>query len=499
MADTSPAQQPNGQNADAKPQEQADRLVVTRHRVTIDGRDIHYTVTTGTIILKEEKEENGDRSGASKGEQPKASIFFTAYTLDDVSDVAARPITFSFNGGPGSSSVWLHLGMFGPRRTVLDDDGRPLPPPYRLTDNEYSLLDVTDMVFIDPVSTGYSRPTVGERAKEFHGFKRDIESVGDFIRLYTTRYGRWGSPKYLAGESYGTTRAAGLSGYLQDRHGLYLNGIMLISSVLDFQTLAATPGNDLPYIVYLPTFTATAWYHGCLAPDLQEDLHATLRQAEEFAMGPYTLALMKGASLGAEERARTVEALARYTGLSPEYVERCDLRIEMTYFTKELLRARGQTVGRLDGRFTGIDRRNVGDRPEYDPSLAAITGAYTATLNDYVRRELEFESDLPYEILNPKVWPWSYAEFENSFVNVAETLRRAMTINQDLRVFVASAYYDIATPYLATDYTMNHLGLDASLRKNITTCYYDSGHMMYIHLPSLAKLRADLLEFLRTP
>lgn len=489
--------EPNEQKGDTQKPEQADSLVETHHSITIEGREIRYTVTTGTIILKEEREDNGEKSGASKGEQPKASIFFIAYTRNDGSDAATRPLTFSFNGGPGSSSVWLHLGLFGPRRVVLDNDGHPLQPPYRLTDNEYSLLDTTDLVFIDPVSTGYSRPALGERAKEFHGFTKDIESVGDFIRLYTTRYGRWGSPKFLAGESYGTTRAAGLSGYLQDRHGLYLNGIMLISSVLDFQTLAVTPGNDLPHVLYLPTYTATAWYHGCLAPKLQNDLHATLREATEFAMGPYTLALMQGASIDAKERSRTAAALARYTGLSLEYIERCNLRIDMSRFTKELLRAQGRTVGRLDARFTGIDRNQVGDRPEYDPSLTDISGPYTATINDYMRRELKFESDLPYEILNPKVWPWSYAEFENSFVNVAETLRRAMTINPHLKVYVASGYYDLATPYLATDYTMSHLGLDASLGQNISTKYYEAGHMMYIHLPSLAQMKTDLADFLR--
>ncbi|MCX6028467.1 MAG: peptidase S10, partial [Chloroflexi bacterium] len=347
-------------------------------------------------------------------------------------------------------------------------------------------------------STGFSRPVVGEKAKEFHGFKKDIESVGDFIRLYTTRYGRWTSPKFLIGESYGTTRAAGLSGYLQERHGLYLNGIMLISSILDFATADFNPGNDLPYILFLPTYAATAWYHQRLPADLQaRPLRDVLAEVAAFALGEYTLALMQGAALSAEARAGSLAKLARYTGLSADWIDRAELRIEIFRFTKELLRDRRRTVGRLDSRFTGIDRDAVGERHEYDPSLTNITGPYTAALNDYVRCELKFESDLPYEIINPRVWPWSYAQHENQYVNVAETLRKAMTTNPYLKVFVANGYYDLATPYCATEYTFNHLGLDPTLRSNVSMAYFPAGHMMYIHRPSLAVLREDLTGFLR--
>ncbi len=283
--------------AESKP-EPKDQLVETKHTIILAGQEIRYTVTAGTIILKEEAEKTGDKAGESEGEKPKASVFFIAYTRDDVPDKAQRPLTFSFNGGPGSSSVWLHLGVLGPRRVQMRDDGDLPPPPYRLVDNDFSLLDQTDLVFVDPVSTGFSRAVVGEKAKEFHGFKKDIESVGDFIRLYTTRYGRWTSPKFLIGESYGTTRAAGLSGYLQERHGLYLNGIMLISSILDFSTADFNPGNDLPFIMFLPTYAATAWYHKRLPADLQaRDLRALLDEVETFALGDYTLALMRGARL----------------------------------------------------------------------------------------------------------------------------------------------------------------------------------------------------------
>ncbi len=478
--------------------EYKDNLVETKHSIVLDQRELRYTVTAGTMILKEEAEKKGEEEGASEGEKAKAAVFFIAYTLDDVADKAARPLTFAFNGGPGSSSVWLHLGLLGPRRVLMQDDGSPLPPPYRLVDNPFSLLAETDLVFIDPVSTGYSRPVPGERAREFHGFKKDIESVGDFIRLYTTRYQRWTSPKFLAGESYGTTRAAGLSGYLQDRHGMYLNGLILISAVLDFMTLEFDYNNELPYILFLPTYTATAWYHHRLEPRLQKDLRAAVKEATEFASGEYALALLKGSALPARERARIAARLARLTGLSREYIERTNLRIQDHRFTKELLRAERQTVGRIDSRFKGQDRDAAGERYEFDPSMAVITGPYTATFYDYVRGELNFESDLPYEILTPRVWPWRFDDHENRYLYVAETLRHAITTNPHLRVFVANGYYDLATPFLATEYTFNHLGLDEKLAQNIRMAYYEAGHMMYIHLPSLERLHADLAEFIQS-
>ncbi len=479
-----------------KPEPQ-DQIVETKHSITLGGQTINYTVTTGTMVLKEEAEKKGDKGGESEGEKPKASVFFVAYTRNEVADKAKRPLTFSFNGGPGSSSVWLHLGLLGPRRVVMTDLGDLPPPPYQLVDNEFSLLDETDLVFIDPVSTGYSRAVVGEKAKQFHGFKKDIESVGDFIRLYTTRYQRWTSPKFLIGESYGTTRAAGLSGYLQNRHGMYLNGIMLVSSILNFATARFDVGNDLPYILFLPTYTATAWYHNRLAPELQADLQTTLREVEQFALGEYMLALAKGATLGDAECQTIVAKLARYTGLTETYIERTNMRVEIFRFTKELLRDERRTVGRLDSRFKGIDRDAAGEEFEHDPSMSNIVGPYTATFNDYVRGELKFETDLPYEILTPRVRPWSYAENENHYLNVAETLRHAMTINPYLKVIVANGYYDFATPYFAAQYTFNHLALDPSLQKNLAMTYYAAGHMMYIHLPALAQLKTDLANFVR--
>lgn len=464
-----------------------DKISQTRHTVVIHGHQIDYTATAGTIVLKEE---NGEA---------KASIFFIAYSKDQaVEEPQCRPITFSFNGGPGSSSVWLHLGLLGPRRVLMDKDGNPLPPPYQLVNNEHSVLDMTDLVFIDPVTTGYSRAVSEEDEKKFHEFEKDIESVGEFIRLYVTRFRRWSSPKFLIGESYGTTRAAGLAGHLQERHGMYLNGIMLVSTILHFQSGYFHVGNDLPHILFLPTYTATAWYHQLLDPELQKDLSRTLKEVEEFALTDYTLALMRGAALPAAERSRIVGQLARYTGLSEDYVEQTDLRIEIHRFVKQLLRHQRRTVGRLDSRFTGIDRDAAGEKFEFDPSYAAIQGPYTACLNDYVRNDLDFESDIVYEILTDRVRPWSYGEFENRYVNTAETLRKAMNQNPHLRIFVANGFFDLATPYLATRYTFDHLGLDPSLRDNVHMTYYQSGHMMYIHQPSLAKLTEDLSTFIKS-
>lgn len=464
-----------------------DKLSVTHHSVTINGEEIHYTATTGTLILKEEVDK--------EGEKPKAAVFFVAYTRDDVEDASTRPITFSFNGGPGSSSVWLHLGVLGPRTVKPDKDGELPQPPYQLTNNECSILDKTDLVFIDPVSTGFSRAVAGEEAKQFHGFKRDIESVGDFILLYLGRYKRWESPKFLIGESYGTTRASGLAGYLQGRHGTYLNGIMLVSVVLNFQTIRFAPGNDLPYILYLPTYAATALYHKKLE-NTDTQFESFIDEVREFATGDYTVALMKGSAIPPAQRADIVKKLASYTGLTPEYVERTDLRINIARFCKELLRDEARTVGRFDSRYKGIDRDSAGENYEYDPSSAVVQGAYTATLNAYVRGELEFESDLPYEILSRRVHPWDYSDHQNEYVNVADTLRAAMTMNPALKVFVANGYYDLATPFLASEYTFSHLGLDPSLQDNITMAYYQAGHMMYIDQGELQKMKSDLDAYL---
>lgn len=474
-----------------KPQEPAvtmevkDELSVTEHRVTIDGAEVAYTATTGRMVMRTE---DG---------KAKASMFFVAYTRQGVGeDPTQRPLAFCYNGGPGSASVWVHMGVLGPRRVIAGDVDQQALPPYHVTDNEYSILDHTDLVFIDPVSTGFSRATEGEDPKQFHGLESDTESVGDFIRLYVTRYKRWRSPKFLIGESYGTTRSASLSGYLQEKHGMYLNGVLLISVVLNFGTIRFQEGHDLPHILYLPAYTATAWYHKRLAPDLQADLQKALREAEAFAEGEYATAMMLGNRLAGRARQSIVRKLARLTGLSTTYIEQTNLRIENRKFSRELLRDQRRTVGRLDSRFVGIERDATGEAITYDPSSAFLSGAYSAAFNDMVRTELNYESDLPYVVSAGLYMNWDYSKHQNRHVDVSEILRSAMTKNPALKVFVASGYYDLATPYFATEYTLSHMELDPSLTSNITVEYYEAGHMMYAHLPSLAKLRKDMVSFI---
>lgn len=464
-----------------------DRLSVTRHKVTVDGVEFPYTATAGTLVLREETDKDGEKA--------KASLFFVAYTRDDVENVADRPLTFAFNGGPGSSSVWLHLGLLGPRRIMADEGGK-LSPPYRLTANAYSVLDKSDLVFIDPIGTGFSRAIAGEEAKQFHSFKRDIESVGRFILLYLGRYKRWSSAKFLGGESYGTTRACGLAHYLQETHGLYFNGMVLVSAVLDFQTLLFEHGNDLPYLLFLPSYAATALHHGKVQLADGQDLSSFLVEVRKFVFGEYAPALLRGTRLDPKTRARVGQRLAHYSGLSKQYVERSNLRVEHLRFCKELLRDEGRTIGRFDGREVGIDRDSVGERFEYDPSASSTQGAYTAALNAYVREELEFASDLPYEVISLKVYKnWKYDDHQNKYVNVAESLRKTMNENPALKIFIANGYYDIATPFMATEYTFDHLGLDESLQDNVSMFYYRGGHMMYTDESELARMKQDLDRF----
>jgi carboxypeptidase C (cathepsin A) len=468
---------------DKKPPE--DKISTTRHTITLDGQKIPYTATAGNLVLKDDEG------------KPKASVFFVAYTRDGVKDPAERPVTFSFNGGPGAASLWVHLGAFGPKRVERTEEGMGLPPPGRLIDNEYSILDLTDLVFIDPVSTGFSRPAPGEDPKQFHGVRQDIEWVAELIRLWVTRNERWASPKLVAGESYGTTRAAGLAQHLNDRYGMMLNGVVLISSVLNWQNQEFNVGNEMAYILILPTYTATAWYHKKLPPELSGDLRKTLDEVEAFALGDYASALMQGDRLPAERRREIAARLARYTGLSQDYIERTNLRVEIFRFTKELLRDQGKTVGRLDSRFTGSDMDAAGEFPEFDPSSASLDGPYAAGINDYLRRELGVKEDLIYERLSRKVWPWSWEGFENRYVNLAEPLRQAMTRNPDLKVLFTCGYYDLATPYFDSVFTADHLGLPESLRGNVRITYYESGHMMYIREADHAKLKKDIAAFLK--
>lgn len=456
---------------------------VTRHEITLNGKKIPYTATAGTLVLKKD---DG---------KPWASMFYIAYTRDDTPDAAARPITFSFNGGPGSSSVWLQMGALGPMKVVMGPNGEPPRPPYHLVENEDTALDFTDLVFIDPVTTGYSREAPGVSPSDFHSFEGDLKSVGQFIQLYLSRYERWASPKFLAGESYGTTRAAGLSEYLIDNGGIYLNGITLISSVLNFETLSFNQGNDLPYTLYLPTYTTTAWYHKKLPPDLQASMEKAAAEARRFASGDYAAALMKGDKLTAAERAAVVKELSRLTGLSTTFIEENNLRIEPGRFRKELLRAERETLGRYDSRLIGLDIDAASDRPDYDPSYSSVQGVYTAMFNEYVRTQLKYETDLTYEILTDKVNPWSYRQFENRYVNVAPMLRDAMTQNQAMLVMIANGYYDLATPFFATEYTVNHLGIAPALAGNVGLTYCGAGHMLYTVQPCLDNLHTSMTAF----
>lgn len=469
-----------------KKEEPKEELTETTHAIKINGEEIHYKASAGTLLLKDEK---GDS---------KATIFYIAYTKEGEKNPKNRPVTFCFNGGPGSSAIWLHLGVLGPKRINLTEEGYSLPP-YELLPNEYSLLDETDLVFIDPVSTGYSRAVPGEDPKQFHGVDEDIQSVAEFIRLYVTRNNRWGSSKFLVGESYGTIRAAGLANHLHEQHKMSLNGVILVSTVLNYQTKKDNQkGNDLPYILYLPSYAATAWYHGKLPQDLQKkQLMEVLAEVEHFAANEYSLALFKGSSLTGSERSRITQKYSRYTGLKPDYIQRANFRVPVLRYCKEILRDDERVVGRFDGRIKGIDSDACGECMENDPSGDAIFNGFTAAFNQYVRMELEWEKDDPYKVLTRDVRPWNFGKSSNEYLNVAESLRNVMSRNPQLKVFVASGYYDLATPYFATNYTLNHMGLDPALAENVTREYYYGGHMMYTHQPSLKKMKEDLVKFYR--
>ncbi|MCA9246383.1 MAG: hypothetical protein KDA42_04680 [Planctomycetales bacterium] len=483
-AEEKPSQNASAAEKEKKPEHEEKEPVVTHHTMKIGGQEIAFTATAGRIAQK-----------ADDGKE-KAHVFFVAYTKDGVDDVSQRPVTFCFNGGPGSSSVWLHLGMAGPWKVVIPDDASTPRPPFTLEANPHSLLDLTDLVFIDPVSTGYSRPAEGEKKEQFHGYEEDIHSVAQFIHDYTTKYGRWSSPKFLIGESYGGIRAAGLSGWLQSRYKLELNGAIIISGVINFQTIRFQPTNDLAYISFLPSYAATAWYHEKLPQDLQAlSLEKLTAEAEEFAAGAYATALLKGTAISAGEKQVIAREYARFTGLSPRYVQGANLRVSMDRFAKELLRSQRRTVGRFDSRFVGIDHDTVGGEYEYDASAAAISGAFTAAMNSYLRETLNYTEDRVYEVVSGNVHPWNYDGFQNRYVDASETLRQAMIKNPYLQVFAACGYYDLATPSFGMELTRTHLGLAPERAGNFRMAYYQGGHMMYIYEPSLKKLHRDLTKF----
>ena len=459
--------------------------VVTHQQATVNGRVLRYTATAGRLPIKR-----------ADG-QIEAEMFFVAYTLDGQNS-AQRPLTFAFNGGPGSSSVWLHLGALGPRRVVLQPQGFMPASPYHLEDNEYSLLDKSDLVVVDAISTGWSRAKDEEMTKKFLGVQGDLDAFGEFIRLYITRYGRWASPLFLFGESYGTTRAAGLAGYLAE-HGISFNGIVLLSTAMDFQTLEFQKNNDLPYILIVPSYTMIAAYHHKLAPDLMQDLGKTRSEVEQWASTTYAQALAKGDSLSPQERQSVISQMARYTGLDPKVIDDANLRIDVAQFTHYLLLDQKLRVGRLDGRFTGPDPEGLMDTPFYDPTESALLPPFTAMFNNYVRTDLGYKTDMPYDVfaMGEAFWKqWNWGSAVKGFPDTATALRAAMVKDPYLKVMVLEGYYDLATPYYAANYVIDHLNLPPNFRKNISVQTYDSGHMVYVNQQALAKLKQDVERFM---
>jgi carboxypeptidase C (cathepsin A) len=405
-------------------------------------------------------------------------------------------VSFLYNGGPGSASVWLHMGSFAPRKVQMAEDGFQPAPPYNLVDNEFSLIDTTDLVFVDAISTGYSRTVAGVDPRQFHGARGDIRAFGEFINEYLDAYSRWRSPKYLIGESYGTIRSAGLSQELQSRHGIELNGIVLVSALLTYQTLSPAPNNDIAYAVMVPTYTATAWFHKKLPADLTNDLKKAVEEARRFAFGEYLQALTKGNTLSDPERAATAQKLARLTGLAPEFIVAANLRVSSGRFRKELLRDKRLTVGRLDSRFTGVDADAAGEQQEFDPSNTALQGAYTAMFADYIRNDLKWQTDLHYPT-SGNVRPWSYDD-QNRYYDNTEPLRQSMAKNPFLKVHFVAGYYDMATPFGGAEFNATHLGYDKTFSDRVSFSYYEAGHMMYIRPSAQKQLKEDVAKFIRS-
>jgi carboxypeptidase C (cathepsin A) len=458
----------------------------TSHTIVIDGRTIPYDATAGTITVSDPHD------------QTEASMFYVAYTESGLGDTSHRPVTFLYNGGPGSSTIWLRMGSFGPKRVVVGDAEPTANAPFQLVDNEDSLLDKTDLVFVDAVGTGFSRILKGQ-PKDFYGVDQDVAAFGDFVQRYVTQNDRWNSPKFLFGESYGTPRTCGLVDYLWN-NGIQVNGIILQSSVLNFQEFADGDGNDEQFIAYLPTEAAIAWYHH-KAIGASGDLATFVSQAKQFAIGEYADALFKGAWLSSGERDDVVTKMHDFMGLPERFIRNADLRVEPQDFEKQLLHAQGEIAGRLDGRFTGIDETPTGEAPDYDPSNTYIEGAYVAAFNQYVRDDLKYRTDLEYLPTNygeiNANWDITH-DFNGQHFAVADMmpdLKDAMVENPTMKVFSANGYYDMATPFFGTDYLLAHLGIPPSLQRNITYGYYESGHMIYVHLPALAQYKADLARF----
>ncbi len=465
-------------------------LSVTKHSIVINGKQINYTATTGTLLLRTDKDESS------------ALIGFTAYTKDGENPVK-RPITFTYNGGPGSASVWLHVGVIGPRRVVVNDPGTNGPAPYTMEDNQYSILDVSDIVLIDPVGTGFSHAVGKSKNTDFWNVDADIKSVSQFIRQYITGNERWNSPKFLLGESYGTFRSAGVANYLQENYGISANGVMLLSSVLDIRTIAFQPGDDLSYVLNLPTYSATAWYHNKL-PNKPANLTGFLQEVRDFSSGAYATALLKGDQLPAAERESILTRLVAYTGLSRDFLDKANLRVTEPQFAAELLRDSSEIIGRLDSRYTEINAHLLSETTGNDPLSTGIMPAYISAFMNYYTTELKGDKDKTYNIFatDPDFkWDWkhprSYGLFgTGSTASTSPDLLNAMTSNPKLKVLVMNGLFDLATPFYGTEYTFSHLGLSPKLRKNVIFKYYEAWHMVYIHEPSAAIFKKDVADFI---
>ncbi|WP_288073105.1 hypothetical protein [Hydrotalea sp.] len=483
-----PSHKPLNDTTSAKPV-----VAITHHSIVIAGKTVNYTATAGTLILNNEKGE------------PIASFGFVAYTKDGVSDLSKRPVLFGYNGGPGSSSLWLHMGALGPRRVVVNDLAAPTPPPYKVEDNQNSILDVTDIVMIDPIGTGFSHAIGKAQNKDFWGVDQDLRSISNFIKEYITENDRWNSPKYLLGESYGTMRSAGVVNYLQERLGIAVNGVILVSSVLDLRQLTFGPGDDISYVMYLPTYAATAYFHHKL-PNQPANLPAFLEEVTNYAKGAYTTVLMLGDKIDAATKNAVAEKLAAYTGLSKDYLLKANLRVTEPQFTQELLRDQHLTVGRLDSRFTGINQNLLAENARFDPQSTAITPAYTATFLNYLYNELKVNKTMYYHIsaYNAEGFKWDWQRKGGLWgegvypPSTAPDLANAMSKNPNLKVLVFNGYYDLATPFYGTEYTMDHLGLEPAIQKNISMKYFDAGHMMYVHPASLVTFKKDIADFINS-
>jgi carboxypeptidase C (cathepsin A) len=485
--DTKPADKPAEAAPTAPPKEESS---VTDHSLKLGGQTIPYKATAGTILLKNEKDE------------PAALVYYTAYTRSDVKDTAQRPLAFLYNGGPGSSSIWLHMGSFGPKRVVTVNAGVTPPAPYQLQDNPNCLLDKADLVFIDPVGTGFSKAVGKAQNKDYWGVDQDAKSLAQFVQTYVSRNNRWNSPKFLIGESYGTFRNAVLANVLQERHGLYLNGLVMVSSVWDLGTISFYPGVDLSYILYLPSYAATAWYHKVLK-DRPDNFDAFLSEARTFAKGEYADALLQGDTLSPADKSAIAKKMERFTGLSEDYILKSNLRVKLPQFMQELQRSRGLTTGRLDARFSGPAYSLISDSAEYDPQSTAITGAFVAAFNMYVREDLKFGQDRDYHVyaeFGENHWDWKHQAGDFAFFpgspNVMLDLASAVITNPKLQVEMEDGIYDLATPFFEAEYSTEHLGLPENLQKNIRHKYYEAGHMMYLRDEDLAKLKSNVAAFI---